>query len=215
VTDDDDSGAASQCFSGAGPRRRSWWRWLLVGLLLIFSLLITALYLTTLTADLLQHRWGGALDASGDAVPAVVGWAALLIIFFAPGMTPADRLLSADQRVIREKQARVQRDQDSLCRAEQRVHDLTASLAALFACLGDPAEPQHGAARALPSNPQLGRQVAETTARLDQARQWLAGARAALAASQQDVADATERLTTEKVTGDPVERPGPSEGRVA
>ena len=82
-------GLAGQRLRAAGSRRRSRWRWLLVGLLLIFSLLVTALSVTTLTADLMQHRWGGALDASRDAVPAVVGWAALLIIFFGRGMTPA------------------------------------------------------------------------------------------------------------------------------
>ena len=217
MTDEDNSGAAGQRLRAAGSRRRSWWRWLLVGLLLIFSLLVTAMYVATLTADLLQHRWGGALVASRDAVPAVVGWAALLIIFFGPGLTPAERLLSADHRVIRAKQARTQRDADSVRRAEQRVRELTARLAALCAGLADAADPQHGAARSA-SSPQLARQVAETTARLEQARQWLTSARAALAARQQDVADATEKLTTEKVTTDvahPVERPEHSEGRVA
>jgi len=176
---------------------------LLVGLLLIFSLLITALYLTTLTADLLQHRWGGALVDSRYAVPAAVGWAALLIIFFGRGMGPAERLLSADRRALRAKQTRASRDADSVRRAEQRVRDLTARLSALTvgpsdavghsdaAGLGDAAEPHHGApaAPAAPvCSPQLARQVAETVARLDQARQWLASAHAALAASQQDVA---------------------------
>jgi hypothetical protein len=205
VTDDDDSGPAGQRSSDAGSHRRSWWRWLLVGALLIFSLLITALYLISLTADLLQHRWGEALDASRVAVPAAVGWAALLIIFFGRGPTPADRLLSADQRAVREKQARSERNEDSLRRAEQRVQDLTASLAALFARLGDGGEsgqrdrPDRDAAGAPPS-PLLARQVAETTARLDQARQWLASARAALAASPHDVADAPEKTRTEKLT---------------
>ena len=231
-----EAGPASQRRSEAGSHHRSWWRWLLVGLLLIFSLLITALYVTSLAADLLQHRWGEALDASRDAVPAGVGWAALLIIFFGPGVTPADRLLSADQRAVREKQARTERNEDSLRRAEQRVQDLTASLAALFACLGDAGErgqreQDDRDAAGPPSSPQLARQVAETTARLDQARQWLASARAALAASQHDVADATEKdatekdpttkLAIEKLTTasppsfpDPAERPGCSEGRV-
>jgi hypothetical protein len=200
VTDDDDSGPAGQRSSDAGSHRRSWWRWLLVGALLIFSLLITALYLISLTADLLQHRWGEALDASRVAVPAAVGWAALLIIFFGRGPTPADRLLSADQRAVREKQARSERNEDSLRRAEQRVQDLTASLAALFAGLGAAADPQNDAAASAPSSPLLARQVAETTARLDQARQWLASARAALAASPHDVADAPEKTRTEKLT---------------
>lgn len=186
MTDDNDSGAVGQPRTGGGSRRGSWWRWLLVGLLLIFSLLVTALYLRTLTADLAQHRWGGALDASKDAIPAIVGWAALLFIFFGRGTMPAERLLPADQRAIREKQARARRDEDSLRRAEQRVHDLTASLAALFALTGD-ADHRDGAVAGLRSSPQLARQVAETTARLDQARQWLAGARAALASSQAEV----------------------------
>jgi len=208
-----EAGPASQRRSEAGSHHRSWWRWLLVGLLLIFSLLITALYVTSLAADLLQHRWGEALDASRDAVPAGVGWAALLIIFFGPGVTPADRLLSADQRAVREKQARTERNEDSLRRAEQRVQDLTASLAALFACLGDAGErgqreQDDRDAAGPPSSPQLARQVAETTARLDQARQWLASARAALAASQHDVADATEKDATEKdaTEKDPTEK---------
>jgi len=188
VTDDDDSGASDQRLSEAGSRRRPWWRWLLVGLLLIFSLLITALYLTTLTADLLQHRWGEALLASRDAVPAAVGWAALLIIFFGRGLNPAERLLSADQRAMREGHRRASTDADSVRRAEQRVRDLTARLAALTAGAGDAARPQQMAARRPGSSPQLGRQVAETVARLDQARQWLASAHAALAVSQQDVA---------------------------
>jgi hypothetical protein len=175
---------------------------------------------TSLTTDLLQHRWGGALDASRDAVPALVGWAALLIIFFGPG-TAADRLLSADQRSAREKQARAERNEDSLRRAEQRVQDLTAGLATLLSCLGDAAGPQRGAAAGPASNPQLARQLAETTARLDQARQWLASARAARAASEPGVADAAEKLTTENPAAanppsfsDHVEPPRSSEGRV-
>lgn len=192
MTDDDDSGAAGRRLREAGPRRRPWWRLLLVGLLLIFSLLITALYLTTLTADLLQHRWGGALDDSRDAVPAAVGWAALLIIFFGRGMRPADRLLSADRRALRAKQTRASRDADSVRRAEQRVRDLTARLSALTAGPGDAAgpgaKPQHDSLAAPAASPQLARQVAETVARLDQARQWLVSASAALASSQQDVA---------------------------
>jgi hypothetical protein len=217
VTDDDDSVADDQRITVARSRRRCWWRWLLVGLLLIFILFITALYLRTLTADLTQHRWGGALDASRDAVPAVVGWGALLIIFFGRGIPAADRLLPADQRALREKQARAERDEDSLRRAEQRVHDLTARLSALFACLSDAADSQRGAAAGAPSSPQLARQVAETTARLDQARQWLSSARAALAASPDDVAGATGKPSAGKPAsgfGGTFERPGASEDRV-
>ncbi len=213
MTDDDDSEAASQCLREAGSRPRSWWRWLLVSLLLMSTLLITALFVTALTADLLQHRWVEALGASRDAVPAVVGWAALLIMFLGRGLTPAERLLPADRRAIREKQARAQRE-DSVHRAEQRVHDLAASLEALLNGNDDGTDPRHAHAW----SPQLARQVAETTARLDQARQWLASARSALSARQQDVADTAEKLTTEKRTADvndSVERPRPSGSRVA
>jgi hypothetical protein len=212
VTDDDDFGTAGQRLSAARSHRRSWLRWTLVGLLLIFSLLVTGLYVASLTTDLLQHRWGGALDASRDAVPALVGWAALLIIFFGPGTTAADQLMSADQRAAREKRARAERNEDSLRRAEQRVQDLTASLAALFSRLGDAAGPQRSAAAGPPPSPQLARQLAETTARLDQARQWLASARAARAAGEPDIADALEPVSG---FGDHVERPPSSEGRVA
>jgi uncharacterized membrane protein YcjF (UPF0283 family) len=218
VTDDDDSGTAGQPLSAARSHRRSWRRWILVGLLLIFSLLVSGLYVASVTTDLLQHRWGGLLDASRDAVLALVGWAALLIILFGPGMTAADRLRSADQHSAREKQARAERNEDSLRRAEQRVQDLSASLAALFSCLGDAAGPQCGAAAGPASSPQLARQLAETTARLDQARQWLASARAARAATEPDIADAPEKLTTEKPIsgfGDDVERSRSPEGRVA
>lgn len=41
---------------------------------------------------------------------------------------------------------------------------------------------------------ELCHEVAETTARLEQARQWLASARDAVATSQRAVADAEERL---------------------
>ena len=97
------------------------------------------------------------------------------------------------------------------------MQDLTASLAAMLAALGDVGDPRRAAAGPASSR-QLSRQIAETTARLDQARQWLASARAALAASQQDVADTTENVTAEKLTtgfADRVEPPGSSEGRVA
>jgi hypothetical protein len=155
-----------------------------VSLLLTSTLLITALFVTTLAADLMQHRWEEALVASRDAVPAVVGWAALLILFLGRGLTAAERLLPADRRALREKEARAQRE-DSVQRAEQRVHDLTASLEALLDGLDD----QSGLQRAGMSSPQLARQLAETTARLDQARQWLASARAALSGRQQGVAE--------------------------
>lgn len=185
----------------------------MVGLLLIFTVVMTTLYVATLTTDLLRHRWGGALDASRDAVPTAVGWAALLIIFLGRGTTGAERLLSADHHAVTEKAKRAAKDEESVHRAEQRVRDLTASLAALTAAIGDAAHARRGTAAGTGPNRQLARQVADTMARLDQARQWLTSARAALASSQQDVAIATEKLTAD--IADPVERPGPTQGRVA
>jgi hypothetical protein len=185
----------------------------MVGLLLIFTLVMTTLYVATLTADLLRDRWGGALDASRDAVPAAVGWAALLIIFLGRGTAAAEQLMSADHHAVREKEKRALRNEDSVRRAEQRVRDLAASLAALSAGIEVRGQAGREATAATGPGRQLARQVAETTARLDQAQQWLASARAALAASQHDVAATTDKLPTD--LADPVERPGPAEGRVA
>jgi hypothetical protein len=186
----------------------------MVGLLLIFTLVMTTLYVATLIADLLRHRWGGALDASRDAVPAAVGWAALLIIFLGRGTSAAEQLMSGDHHAVSEKEKRAARNVESVRRAEQRVRDLAASLASLCAGVEVPGQAGHGAAAAPGPGRKLAREVAETTARLDQARQWLTSARAALAASQQDVGTATEKLTTGGFA-DPAERPGPAEGRVA
>lgn len=198
-----------------GSRRRPWWKWLLIGMLLLFSVIVTVLYVATLAADIGRHHWAGALDASRDAVPAAVGWAALLIVFCTGGRTAAERLLSADSHAVAERAKRAARNEDSVRRAGQRVQKLTVRLAALTAGCDPPATAASRGSQPGQAGPagQLARQIADTTARLDQARQWLTSAQAALAVSQQDVAAARDKLTSDFT--DSVARPGQTAGRVA
>jgi hypothetical protein len=157
-------------------RRPPQWRWLLVGLLVLLSIGITIVYVATVTADIRMHHWAGALDASRDAVPAAVGWAALLIVFCARGGPAAEQSPGADELEITQRQQAADA-QTSVLRAEQRVERLAADLADLSA-----------AAAQASQNPQLARQISATAARLEQAEQWLIGARAVLAASRRDAA---------------------------
>jgi hypothetical protein len=166
--------------SRVAARRRSFWRSLLVVLLGVFSLGVTAVYVATLTADVRQHHWAGALDASRDAVPAAVGWAALLMIFFARAAAAADQASAAEDRAVTERQRQAALARDSVRRAEQRVQRLAAKLAELSAL-----------ARQDGQNRQLDRQIGATAARLDLARQWAVGAREALSATQPDLTKAT------------------------
>lgn len=194
----------------AASRRRPWWKWLLIGLLLAFSLATTWLYAAALIGAVSRHHWAAALDASRDAVPAAVGWAALLLLFFPHSSPEAKRLLSADDRVLSEKLTQAARDQVSMDNAEQKVQGLTAKLARLTAAGPDAAaepgriaaEPEvtyldPGALYLGADDAELCRAVAETTARLEQARQWLTSARDAVAVSQREVADAEDRLVAD------------------
>jgi hypothetical protein len=166
--------------SRVAARRRSFWRSLLVVLLGVFSLGVTAVYVATLTADVRQHHWAGALDASRDAVPAAVGWAALLMIFFARAAAAADQASAAEDRAVTERQRQAALARDSVRRAEQRVQRLAAKLTELSALAGQDGQ-----------NRQLDRQIGATAARLDLARQWAVGAREALAATEPDLTKAT------------------------
>ena len=189
----------------AVSRRRPWWKWLLIGLLLVGSLTITTLYAVALIGDIARHHWAEALDTTRDAVPAAVGWAALLIIVLARG-SGADRLLSGDTSALSERVRQAARDQESMDSATGKVQRLTAKLATLAAARDhlDPAGEagadvgvvylDPGAPYLDRDDADLDREIAETTARLDQARQWLASARAAVAISQRAVTDAEDRL---------------------
>ncbi|HTA11063.1 MAG TPA: hypothetical protein VK836_21270 [Streptosporangiaceae bacterium] len=197
----------------AASRRRPWWKWLLISLLLVFTITTTGLYAAGLIRDISVHHWGSALDESRDAVPAAVGWAALLLLFFPKQSPEAERLLSDDNHALSEKLRQAARDQASMDNAELKLQRLTARLARLTtaqqvaASAGRPASSEAaartdagvtyldpGAAYLETDDAELRHEVAETTARLEQARQWLAGARDAVAISQRAVADAEERL---------------------
>jgi hypothetical protein len=178
--------------------RRPFWRPLLVVLLGVFSLGVTSVYVATLTMDFRQHHWAGALDASRDAVPAAVGWAALLIIFFARAAAAADEVSAAEDHAATERQRQAALARDSVRRAEQRVQRLAARLAELSAL-----------ARQDGQNRQLDREIGVTAARLDLARQWAVGASAALAATQPDLEKATGTQSSH------VRRPRPPASRVA
>jgi hypothetical protein len=193
----------------AASRHRPWWKWLLIGLLLAFSLATTWLYAAALIGAVSRHHWAAALDASRDAVPAAVGWAALLLLFFPHSSPEARRLLSADDRVLNEKLTQAARDQVSMDNAEQKVQGLSAKLARLTAAREHAAEPGRivaepevtyldpGSLYLGADDAELCRAVAETTARLEQARQWLTSARDAVAVSQRAVADAEDRLVAD------------------
>jgi hypothetical protein len=200
----------------AASRRRPWWKWVLVGLLLAFSLTTTGLYAASLIRDLSQHHWGAAMDASRDAVPAAVGWAALILLFFPRSTTAAERLLSADDRALTERLQQAAGDQARLDKAQRKVQRLSAKLARLVAAReqADPAGRPAPEVAATPADAgvtyldpgavyldsdsaDLDREIAETTARLDQATQWLASARSAVSVSQRAVAAAEERLLSD------------------
>jgi hypothetical protein len=190
--------AAGQHLSRVAACRRPLCRWLLVVLLGVFSLGVTAVYVATLTMDVRQHHWAGALDASRGAVPAAVGWAALLIVFFARAATVAEQAAPSEDDAVTERQRQAALAMDSVRRAEQRLQALAARLAELRTLAAHDGQ-----------NRQLARQIGETAARLDLARQWLVGARAALAASQPDITNAIGTQSSH------VRRQGPPASRAA
>jgi hypothetical protein len=176
---------------------------LLIALLGVFTLGVTAVYVATVAMDVRQHHWAGALDASRDAVPAAVGWAALVIVFFARAATVADDVPTAQDHVVTENLRQAALARDSVLRAEQRVQRLAASLAELGALAARDGEDR-----------QLARQIGATAARLDLATQWLAGACAALAASQPDIAKAPDITKATHTQASHLSAPRPPASRV-
>ena len=108
----------------------------MIGLLLAFSIVVTAMFVKTMACALAQHHWAQALDTTRDAVPAAVGWGAVLIVLLTPAR--GRRLPSEDSQAVTEKLRRVARDADSVRRAGQRVRKLTDRLAVLMARLETP-----------------------------------------------------------------------------
>lgn len=155
--------------------RRPWWKWLVIALLLAATVTVTALYAATMARDIARHHWAAALDASREAVLAVVGWSAVIIVLSAgsesgtnSGCPPADGTAAGahpDETVA---------DAESVQNAQHRVHRLRVRLAELAA-----ARERAGSG----ADPDLDREVASTTARLERARQWLTSAQSALVVS--------------------------------
>lgn len=185
-----------------GPR--PWWQWVLIGLLVATSVGVTALFASTLGADLLQRHWAQAVDSTREAVPAAVGWGVLFMIFFMSGRTGTERRRPADCDEIVATERVAAAEGETVRRAEERVQTLTARLRMLAAGqLPEPActRPERSPARDRPlrdlprladrsatADRSLARQIFETSARLEQARQWLISAQAALAATRQNAA---------------------------
>jgi hypothetical protein len=146
-------------------------------------------------------------------VPAAVGWAALLLLFYPRRTAAAQRLLAADDQVLAESVRQAARDQTCVIDAEHKVRRLNAQLDGLMSArehassasgpapeVADrPADAgvtylDPGAVYLDPDGADLDRDIAETTARLDHAKQQFASARTAVSVSQRAVAAAEERL---------------------
>jgi hypothetical protein len=161
-------------------RRPPWWKWGAVGLLLAATIGVTVVYAITLATDIARQHWAAALDASREAVLVVVGWAAVAIALSAD--RAADRgepaaIAKADRTgraATRSSAAEPPADAESVAAAQWRVHRLRARLAELAA-----ARERAGSG----ADPDLDREVASTTARLEQARQWLTSAQSAMTVS--------------------------------
>jgi hypothetical protein len=217
----DQGGPVSHGGSRAGARHRLWWHWLLIGLLVAASAGVTALFAETLANALLQRHWAQAVDSTREAVPAAVGWSALFMIFFIGGTRatrgpPADRDdIAATEVRDTATQLRAVAEDDAVRQAEECVQSLTARLRLLAAgehaesaCTGpdrsvspdspDSLSPESPQPESPHSDRSLARQVAETSARLERARQWLISAQAALAATRESAAS----LATQPGRGD-------------
>jgi len=157
--------------------RRPWWKWLLIAFLMAACVTVTILYTATVTSDILRQHWAAALDASREAVLAVVCWAAVIIVLSAGSRPAGGSTSSADSALGVQPDAETSPEADSLRRAQFRVHKLRARLAELAS-----ARDRAGSA----ADPDLDREVASTSARLERARQWLSSAQAAVAARRRE-----------------------------
>jgi hypothetical protein len=156
-------------------RRRPWWKWALIALFLAATITVTAVYAATLARDIARQHWTDAIDASREAVLAVVGWAAVTIVLTAEDPRSEEPAQATDRAGAGERQDESTPGADSVLRAQERVRRLRARLAELGSAR------ERAGSRA---DPDLDREVASTVARLEQARQWLTSAQSALAASR-------------------------------
>ena len=150
--------------------RRAWWQWLLVALLLAATLSVTAVYAITLTTDVARQHWSSALDASREAVLVIVGWAAVSIVFSAGADRDAERAESGDSAATGEGQDEPTAGAETVRQAQDHVRRLRVRFAELSAV-------RHRAGSG--ADPDLDRELATTSARLEQARQWLTSAQSA------------------------------------
>jgi hypothetical protein len=153
-------------------RQRPWWKWLVIALLLAATVTVTVVYASTLAEDIARQHWAKAVDASREAVLVVVGWAAVIIVLSAGDDRNAEQASPIDSRSADDHQDESRAGADSVLLAQDRVRRLRARLAELAA-----ARERAGSG----ADPDLEREVASTSARLEQARQWLTSAQSALA----------------------------------
>jgi hypothetical protein len=137
---------------------------------------VTVVYAMTLATDVARQHWAAALDASREAVLVIVGWAAVTIVLSADASS-ANRAARAGGSTAETGHSRAEptTDTESVVAAQRRVHRLRVRLAELAA-----ARERAGSG----ADPDLDREVASTTARLEHARQWLSSAQSALAVSR-------------------------------
>ncbi len=157
--------------------RRPWWKWLVIVLLLAATVTVTAVYAATLATDIARRHWSNALDASREAVLVVVGWAAVSIVLSAGDDRDAQRAESGQSAAPGEGRDEPTAGADSVLQAQDRVRRLRVRLAELSAVrerVGSGADPD------------LDRELATASARLEQARQWLTSAQSARAARGPD-----------------------------
>lgn len=152
----------------------------MITVLLAATVTVTTVYAATLARDIGRHHWAEALDASREAVLAVVGWGAVIIVLSAqdvqqPGQAQPGGGSTGDGSTGGaggEGQGEPAAAGPVL-QAQDRVRRLRARLAEQVA-----ARDRAGKG----ADPDLDRELASTTARLEQARQWLTSAQSARAA---------------------------------
>jgi len=154
----------------------------MITLLLAATITVTTVYAATLARDIGRHHWAEALDASREAVLAVVGWAAVMIVLSAQDAQQPEQARPGDGSTGGGSTGGGStggEGQDEpaaagpVLQAQDRVRRLRGRLAELVA-----ARDRAGKG----ADPDLDRELASTTARLEQARQWLTSAQSARSA---------------------------------
>jgi hypothetical protein len=165
------SQAAARLLTGR-PRgaRRAWWKWLVIALLLAATGTVTTVYAMTLATDIARQHWSSALDASREAVLVIVGWAAVFIVFSARDDQDAERAESDDGAATWAGHDEPAAGAETVHQAQDHVRRLRVRFAELSAVR------QRAGSGA---DPDLDRELATTSARLEQARQWLTSAQSA------------------------------------